>query len=98
MKRLEAEDVPCAVLLSRMELMNHEQIVSNDSIIKVDMGAFGEVRQAKPAARFDVTPAVIDKPAPKLGEHSRDILSELGYSQAEQDKMIYNKAVKTFGG
>lgn len=97
MERLEAEDVPCAVLLNRMELMDHEQIVSNESILKIDMGDFGEVRQARPAARFDVTPATVDKPAPKLGEHSRAILSELGYSDADQDALISNKAVKVFG-
>lgn len=97
MERLEAEDVPCAVLLNRMELMDHEQIISNESILKLNMGDFGEVRQARPAARFDLTPASVDKPAPKLGEHSQAILSELGYSDAELTKLINNKAVKIFG-
>jgi len=97
MERLEAEDVPCAVLLNRMELMDHEQIVANDSILKMDMGEFGEVRQARPAARFDKTPANISFPAPKRGEHSRAIMTELGYSEKEQSKMIDEKAVRAFG-
>ena len=95
--RLDAEDVPCAALVNRMELMGHEQIVANDSVLKVNMGEFGEVRQARPAARFDKTPAEIANPAPKLGEHSRVILTELGYSEAEQTEMIASKAVKSFG-
>ena len=95
--RLEAEDVPCAVLLNRMELLDHEQVVANDSVLHLDMGDFGNVRQARPAARFDKTPANVKAPAPKLGEHSRAILSELGYDADAQDKMIAEKSVKSFG-
>lgn len=53
--------------------------------------------EARPAARFDKTPATIDVPATKPGEHSRDILEELGYSAENIDKLISAKAVKSFG-
>ncbi len=86
--RFDAEGVPCAPLLTRMELMDHEQIVANESIAKIDYPGFGEVRQARPAAQFDQTPAEIQGPGPKLGEHSIEILDSLGYSQEERDKLI----------
>lgn len=79
--RLQAEGVPCAPLLNRMELMDHEQIVANQSIEKADYPGFGEVRQPRPAARFDRTPSAIAGPGPQLGEHSRRILEGLGYSE-----------------
>ena len=94
--RLEAEDVPCALLLNRDELLGNEQIEANDSILRLDFPGFGEVRQARPAARFDKTPADVRTPAPKLGEHSRQILSRLGYSEDEQDKLISERHVKSF--
>ncbi len=95
LKRLDEEGVPCAPLLSRMELMEHEQVVLNDSIQKIDYPGFGEVRQARPAARFDKTPAEIKGPGPKLGEHSREILSDLGYSAEEQQVLIDGQKILT---
>ncbi|MEM6583937.1 MAG: CoA transferase, partial [Pseudomonadota bacterium] len=91
--RLEAQDVPCAPLLDRMELMEHEQIVANESIQRIDFAGFGEVRQARPAAQFDKTPAVITGPAPRLGQHSRDILTQLGYSQDEIEQLVADHKV-----
>ncbi|MGC6535579.1 MAG: CoA transferase, partial [Parvibaculales bacterium] len=86
--RFQEEGVPCAPLLDRMELMAHPQIIANGSIEKTMLEGFGEVRQARPAAQFSETPSCIDIPAPKLGEHGRDILGALGYDAAEQDKLI----------
>ena len=86
--RSRAEDVPSAPLLKRTELLNHEQILVNDTIIRVDYEGFGEVRQARPAAIFAGTPSSIEAPAPRLGEHSRVILSGLGYSESEQADLI----------
>ena len=91
--RLDAEGVPCAPLLNRMELMQHEQIVANDSIQKLVFDGFGEVRQPRPAARFDKTPAEIRGPGPKLGQHSRDILLRLGYSAEQVDALIAGNKV-----
>lgn len=91
--RLKAEDVPCALLLERTELLDHEQIISNDSILRLDFPGFGEVRQARPAARFDKSPAHVRAPAPKLGEHTRSILASLGYDEAEQQRLTDAKVV-----
>ena len=86
--RLQKEGVPSAPLLDRMELLDNEQIISNDSILRTDYEGFGEVRQAKPAAHFSETPIEISKPAPKLGEHTLEILSSIKYSDEDKEKLI----------
>ena len=86
--RFKEEGVPCAPLLNRMDLMEHEQVLANESIWINDYEGFGEVRQARPAARFGETPSEIARPAPKLGEHGQEILTELGYSSSTQSKLI----------
>ena len=86
--RFKEEGVPCAPLLNRMDLMEHEQVLANESIWINDYEGFGEVRQARPSARFGETPSEIARPAPKLGEHGQEILTELGYSSSAQSKLI----------
>ena len=86
--RLDAHDVPSAPLLTRMELLDHEQILANGSIDRMSHEGFGEVRQAVPAARFSLSPSRIAGPAPRLGEHSLEILEQLGYDETRRDALL----------
>ena len=86
--RLDANDVPSAPLLTRMELMDHEQIRVNQSIERNHVDGFGEVRQATPAARFSASPSSIQGPAPRLGEHSVEILAELDYDEDRTSALV----------
>lgn len=80
---LTREDVPCAPVLTRSALMHHPQIQANGIIVETKHERAGLLRQARPAARFSVTPATIRHGAPALGENTESVLSELGYSAAE---------------
>jgi len=78
--RLEAEDVPCAPVLSRAEVIADAQVATNELIVESDHPQAGRMRQPRPAARFERTPAEIRSPAPLLGEHTDAVLAELGIS------------------
>ena len=91
--RLNEEDVPSAPLLTRLELLDHEQIRTNDTIGIYEFDGHGPVRLARPAARFDATPAKIAAPAPRLGEQSGEILAELGYAPGSIEKLIKEGAI-----
>ena len=93
LKRLQEEGVPSAPLLDRMELLDNDQILANESILRVNIDGFGEVRQARPAARFSKTPSELSRPAPKLGEHTHDILSSIGYNDPERESLINEKII-----
>ena len=82
LNRLDLEGVPCAPVLDREGVLTHEQIVANDIIREYEHPVAGLVRQPRPAAIFDKTPAEIRLPAPMLGEHTAQILSEIGYTDA----------------
>lgn len=92
--RLDAADVPCAPVLRRGEVMNNPQVVNNRMIEEFDQPMLGRVRQPRPAARFDATPARIGGPAPAIGEHTDSILAELGFSAQEIAALKNTKAAK----
>ena len=86
--RFDQEGVPCAPIIDRSELLDHEQVLANGSIDRLYFEEFGEVRQARHPARFDKTPASVSRPAPRLGEHGREVLAALGYDTAAIDALV----------
>jgi len=90
---LDHAQVPCAPINARKDLLSDPQISANQLIVEVDHPAVGPVRQTRAAARFDRTPADLRLPAPALGEHTEEVLSELGLSAAEIQALRDTKAV-----
>ena len=88
LSRFDQEGVPCAPIIDRSELLEHEQVVANGSVDRLYFDDFGEVRQARHPARFDKTPAGVSRPAPRLGEHGREILEALGYDESAIESLI----------
>ena len=95
--RLDAADVPCAPILRRSEIIHNEQVVARGIITEIDQPSVGKVRQPLPAARFELNEAAIGGPAPRIGEHTRDVLIELGYDESAIDRMVEEKAVRLAG-
>ena len=94
LQRLDANDVPSAPVLRRNEVIANEQVLARELIVELDHPDIGLVRQPKPAARFDRTPARIQGPAPRIGEHSATILAELGFEAAEIERLATEKIVR----
>jgi crotonobetainyl-CoA:carnitine CoA-transferase CaiB-like acyl-CoA transferase len=92
--RLDAADVPCAPVLRRGEVLDNAQVINNKLIELMEQPMMGTVRQARPAARFDQTPARIGGPAPRIGEHTDAILGEMGYSAEDIEALKLSGAAK----
>ncbi len=94
LQRLDANDVPSAPVLRRSEVIANEQVLARELIAEFVHPDIGRVRQPKPAARFDRTPAAIQGPAPRIGEHSAAILAELEFDAAEIERLVAAKIVR----
>ena len=80
LKRLDAEGVPSAPLLTRLDLLEDEQIAINGTIEVYEWEGHGQIRQARPAATFATHPNHIDRAAPWIGQHNQEVFAEIGYS------------------
>jgi crotonobetainyl-CoA:carnitine CoA-transferase CaiB-like acyl-CoA transferase len=90
---LDAAGVPCAPVLTRSQMVDHPQVRANGSIEEHEHPQAGRVRQARPAARFEATPAEYRRGAPELGADSRDVLAEAGLTRGEIDALIADRIV-----
>ena len=80
---LEPAGVPCAPVLHRKDMIHHPQVQASGIVTENDHPVAGRLRQARNAARFSETVPEHRFGAPRLGEHTDEILREAGFSEAE---------------
>ena len=80
LSRLEANQVPSAPVLTREEVLRDPQVLANELIVESMHPHLGPMRQPRPAARYEATPSQLRRHAPMLGEHTDEILRDLGIS------------------
>jgi crotonobetainyl-CoA:carnitine CoA-transferase CaiB-like acyl-CoA transferase len=95
--RLDAAEVPWAPGRPRAAVFNQSPGNNNGLIELLDQPMVGTVRQPRPAARFDRTPARIGGPAPRIGQHTDAILAEAGYADDEIQALKGSRAAKAAG-
>ncbi|WP_371366065.1 Acetyl-CoA:oxalate CoA-transferase [Sporomusa rhizae] len=81
---LDNAGIPCGPINTIDRVMNNEQIIARDMIVETDHPTAGKVKMAGVPIKMSETPGTIERPAPLLGQHTEEILSEvLGISSEE---------------
>jgi crotonobetainyl-CoA:carnitine CoA-transferase CaiB-like acyl-CoA transferase len=93
MAALEAETAPCGVVLSPAELTEDPHAVAVGMFEVHEHPQSGRVRHPRHPAQFERTPAALSGRAPMLGEHTDEVLGELGLDDARIAELRASGAV-----
>jgi crotonobetainyl-CoA:carnitine CoA-transferase CaiB-like acyl-CoA transferase len=87
-RRLDEADLVWAPVQTPAEVAADPQVAAAGAILQVEDGEGGTYPQPAAPARFPGADAAVRPPSPKLGEHTRQILAEIGYGEAEIEAMV----------
>src|SRR5579863_6922978 len=77
---LNEAGVPCSPVMQLDQVFADPQVIDQRSVVTVAHPGHGDVSMLGPALHVDGAPLPVRRPAPSLGEHTAQILSELGFS------------------
>jgi crotonobetainyl-CoA:carnitine CoA-transferase CaiB-like acyl-CoA transferase len=88
MAAFEAAGVPAGPVHSIGEALSHPQALARDMVVELDHPVAGKTRAIGAPIKFSDTPCSVTRHAPSLGEHTREVLAEHGYTEAQIDALI----------
>ena len=84
---LEAVNVPCGPINTLKDMFENEQVIARGMRFDLPHPAAGSVPMVRNPIQYSATPLQYQRPPPLLGEHTREVLDQLGYSGAEIDRL-----------
>jgi len=91
---LDAARVPAGPLLDLEAMLEHPQTIARQMVVTVPHRDQGDVKTIGAPVKFSATPSGVETGAPVLGEHTRDVLEEAGYSSDEIEKLDGNGTIQ----
>ena len=90
---LNKNDVPSGAILGLEAALNQPQVKHRQTLQAVAVDGIGDLRLFGLSAKLGKTPGRIETAPPKLSAHTNEILSELGYSEADIKRLKEAKVI-----
>jgi crotonobetainyl-CoA:carnitine CoA-transferase CaiB-like acyl-CoA transferase len=84
---LEAQGVPCGPIHSIADMVADPQTAAREMVVELEHARAGRTRALGLPIKLSATPGGVNRPAPMLGEHTREVLGEFGFSPTEIDAL-----------
>jgi crotonobetainyl-CoA:carnitine CoA-transferase CaiB-like acyl-CoA transferase len=81
--RLMSLGVPCGRINNIEQIVNDPHIRARGFVVELAHPTIGKVRATGSPVRLSATPTQVERAGPLLGEHTAELLAELGYSEAD---------------
>lgn len=85
---LERAGIPSGPVLSIKEMLVHPQTKAREMVVPVEHPVAGRVETIGVPVKFSATPGAVTAPAPLFGQHTREVLSEHGFTPAEIQALL----------
>lgn len=92
-ERFSSRGVLFAPVNTFSDLFNHPQADALELTLDVEHPTAGTQRQVAPAVRLNDTPASVRRPSPLLGQHTREVLEQFGWSSDEVGHLLADGVV-----
>jgi crotonobetainyl-CoA:carnitine CoA-transferase CaiB-like acyl-CoA transferase len=90
----DAAGVPAGPVHTIGEALEHPQTRARDMVVDLDHPQAGPTKALGCPIHFSQTPTRVTRPAPMLGEHTRELLRDYGYRDGEIDALIADGVVE----
>lgn len=90
---LEQTGMPVGPILSVPEVLEHPQTLAREMVVETLHRRAGKVKSLGLPIKFSETPGEVRRSAPVLGEHTREVLLESGYSEEEITELLRKEAI-----
>ena len=89
----EAHDIPCGPINDYAQVFADAQVRAREMVVEVEHPRLGRVRSLGSPIKMSATPANPARRAPLLGEHTNEILTEMGMSEEEIARLRASGAI-----
>jgi crotonobetainyl-CoA:carnitine CoA-transferase CaiB-like acyl-CoA transferase len=79
--QFDRRGIPCGPINSYAEAFDDPQVRARGMVVELDHPAFGRHRTLGSPIKMSETPTRVERPAPQLGEHTREVLREAGLDE-----------------
>jgi crotonobetainyl-CoA:carnitine CoA-transferase CaiB-like acyl-CoA transferase len=94
LRRLEEAGVPAGPVLDVRQMQADPQALAREMVVETTHPTAGKVKSIGLPIKFSETPGSVTRAAPVLGQHTREVLREHGFSDAEADQMAAQGAIE----
>jgi len=85
---LDANDIPCGPINDYARVFADPQVVARGMVVDTDHPTLGRLKTLGSPLKLSATPPQVGRPAPRLGEHTAEVLREAGFTDAEIDRLL----------